>query len=469
MSATAVQSPARLPARLVGSLAFGTLLQALNSSMIAVALVGIRGDFHSGAQTSWLISALYLATAVAAPTMGRLADLIGPRRVFLAGLSVVAVASLAAPFAPNLGALVATRVLLGIGTAAQYPAAMAMVRIVADGAAARTRRRGVPATSALGALSVCSQTAVAFGPSLGGLLVGAFGWQSIFLVNLPFVAIGAVCILRWGPPGGRQAAAGPGGTRQALARLDPAGLALFAATMTGLMLFLLSLAGRPHWWLLAVVLPLAAALVRLELRTNTPFLDVRLLARNRALSLTYLRTALTYMAFYAIFYGVPSWLEGGRGMSPGQSGLVMLPIAGLGVFMTLLATRLVRTRGPGLPLLIGSVGLAVGGLVLATLVHADTPVVALLLVYAVLGIPNGFNNMGNQTSMYAAAPSGTTGAASGLYRTSQYVGANLAAAMLELVAGGGAAGLHRMGLCVAAIAVVLVVGVLVARRPAAAR
>ncbi|BCJ36508.1 MFS transporter [Actinocatenispora thailandica] len=464
-------APARLPSRLVGSIAFGTLLQALNSSMIAVALVGIRTDFHAGADASWLVSALYLATAVGAPTMGRLADLIGPRRVFLAGLLLVAVASVAAPFAPTLGVLIGCRVLLGLGTAAQYPAGIAMVRMAAargapPGAGATGRApRGVRAASALGILSVCSQTAVAFGPTLGGALVGGFGWQSIFLVNLPFVAIGAVCVGRWGPAGTPRATHRPAGAA-ALRRLDPAGLALFAATMTALMLFLLSLASAPRWWLLPVVLALGAALVGHELRAAEPFLDVRLLGRNRALTGTYLRTALTYVAFYAIFYGVPSWLEQGRGLSAAGAGLVVLPIAGLGVFMTLVATRLVRTRGPRLPLLFGSLGLLVGGVVLATVVHAATPVLALLAVSAVLGLPNGFNNMGNQTSMYAAAPADATGAASGLYRTSQYVGANLAAALIELLSAGVApdTGLHRLGVAVAGIAAVLLLGSLRRRR-----
>jgi len=466
VTAAPASAPARLPTRLVGSIAFGTLLQALNSSMIAVALVGIRTHFHAGAEASWLVSALYLATAVGAPTMGRLADLVGARRVFLAGLVLVAVASVAAPFAPNLGVLIGCRVLLGLGTAAQYPAGVAMVRMAADA----SRRRGVRTASALGILAICSQTAVAFGPTLGGVLVGGFGWQSIFLVNLPFVAVGAACVLRWGPAGTPRAARTVGGpdrgAARALRRLDPGGLALFAGTMTALMLFLLSLSETPHWWLVPVVVALGAALVYWELRVAEPFLDVRLLGRNRALTGTYLRTALTYVAFYAIFYGVPSWLEQGRGLTAANAGLVVLPIAGLGVFATLAATRLVRTRGPRLPLLFGSAGLLVGGVVLATVVHASTPVVALLAVSAVLGLPNGFNNMGNQTSMYAAAPADATGAASGLYRTSQYVGANLAAVLIELLSAGVPAdtGLHRLGLSVAAIAAVLLLGTLLRRR-----
>ncbi len=90
-----------LPARYAASVGLGTLLQPLNSSMIAVALVAIGTAFHAGTETQWLVSGLYLATAVSAPTAGRLADLLGARRVFLVGLGMVALVSALAPLRPE--------------------------------------------------------------------------------------------------------------------------------------------------------------------------------------------------------------------------------------------------------------------------------------------------------------------------------------------------------------------------------
>ncbi|EQD85502.1 hypothetical protein N599_14470 [Saccharopolyspora erythraea D] len=116
------QRAARLSRGLVLTIAFGAVLQALNASTMAVAMVDIREQFQAGAATSWLISGLYLATAVGSPTAGRLADLFGPRRVFLSSLALTVLASVAAPFSPSLGWLIAFRVLLGIGTCAAYPA-----------------------------------------------------------------------------------------------------------------------------------------------------------------------------------------------------------------------------------------------------------------------------------------------------------------------------------------------------------
>jgi MFS family permease len=442
----------KLPVSLVASIALGTLLQALNSSMIAVALVDIRGEFHAGADASWLIAGLYLATAVAAPTMGKLADQFGPRRVFLGGISLVAVVSAAAPFAPNIGTLIALRVLLGIGTAAPYPAGLAMIRREAD-------RLGIDnAAGGLGALAVSGQVAVALGPPLGGALVQWFGWSSVFLVNVPFVAVAMIFALRYLPADARRAKGSPG-----LSTVDGLGLVLFAGAMTATMLLLLSLAGTPRWYLVAVIVVLGALFVLRERRAAHPFLDLRLLT-NRALTATYARTALTYVAFYMIFYGLPSWLESGRGLSAGGAGLVMLPLAAVGVLVVTVAAKIQRRHGSRLLLVVGSAAFALGAAAL-TFVGGGTPVYALVGLAALLGLPNGFNSMGNQTALYGVVPAEQSGAAFGLYRTSQYVGANVAAAVLEIAVAGSSVtgGLHTMGFVVLAISVVLFVTALTSR------
>src|ERR1700723_4595394 len=114
-------------------LALGSMLNPINSTMISTALAPIAKDFEATvAQTGWLIAGLYLTSAVAQPTMGRLADLLGPRRVYLFSLCVVAVAGIAGAIAPSLGTLIAVRILLGIGTSGAYPSAMRIFRTQAD-------------------------------------------------------------------------------------------------------------------------------------------------------------------------------------------------------------------------------------------------------------------------------------------------------------------------------------------------
>ncbi|MDQ0408335.1 MFS family permease [Streptomyces sp. DSM 40167] len=114
--------------RLLPPMLLGSVLNPVNSTIIAVALVPIGSALGAPAsQTAWLVSALYLATSLGQPVVGRLIDLFGPRRLFLLSTGLVGAAGVVGALAPNLGVLIAARVLLGFGTCAGYPAAMALL------------------------------------------------------------------------------------------------------------------------------------------------------------------------------------------------------------------------------------------------------------------------------------------------------------------------------------------------------
>ncbi|MFB9593592.1 MULTISPECIES: MFS transporter [Streptomyces] len=447
-------APARLPLGFLTPIVLGTMLNALNSSMLAVALLSIQEAFDAGAAVVWLVSGLYLATAVAQPTMGRLADAFGPRRIFGIGLLLVLASAAAAPFAPTLGWLIAARVVLGIGTSAAYPAGMSMIRQRADALPAG----GSAPAGGLGAISAASQAAVAFGPPLGGLLVQLVDWRAIFWVNVPLALTALAMALLWLPADDAARRA-----RVTLRELDLPGMALFTGELCGLMLFLLSLPDHPRWWALAAFVVLTAALVWRELRAHRPFVDLRMIARNRPLAATYVRCMATYVVFYSITYALPQWLQQGRGLSEAESGLVMLPMAGLGVVTTMWATRLVG-RGLRTVLVTGSAALCVGSAALA-LFGSSVPLWQILVIAAVLGLPNGFNSLGNQTLMYRTAPAEQIGTASGLLRTSQYIGANLASALVGIAVGrqAGDSGLHLLAAVITGISLVLLLNAALTR------
>ncbi|MFC9556361.1 MFS transporter [Rhodococcus sp. NPDC056960] len=450
------QQARSVPFRVSGSVATGSILQPLNSSMIAVAIVGIAAQFGSSSGITWVISALYIATAVTAPMAGKLGALLGARKVYLGGLALVALGSVAGLLAPTVGWLIFSRVLVGIGTATQYPNAMTMIRGYAE-------RHGAQPRTAITTLAICSQAVVALGPTLGGLLVGAFGWQSIMWINLPIAAFSAVAVTKFanvGFVGGMSVS-----RRQLVHALDVVGVLLFLALISSTMLFLLSLTTAPVWWLLPVWAVVLALFVQWERRADEPFIDVRALARNRALSATLARTLLTYTAFYCVFFGIPQWLQYSRGMSATEAGLTMLPVAAVGIGSTLLASRTYRRHGVRRTLTVGTCALLVGGLLLASVESSTAPIVVLLLVAAVLGIPNGFNNIGNQNLISSVTSVEEVGTAIGMYRTVQYVGANLSAVVLQTTAGHviGDDGLHRTGWFIAVAGVLLLVGVLTSR------
>jgi MFS family permease len=417
--------------RFVAATSFGSVLNPVNSSIIAVALVPIGQAFGVGTSaTTWLVSALYLATAIGQPTMGRLADLVGPRRVYLAGTAAVGAGGLLGGLGWSLGSLIAARIVIGFGTSAAYPAAMAMVRRQARRLNAETPG-GV-----LGALAIAGQATMAAGPPLGGLLIAAGGWRLTFLVNVPLAVAGVAAVLAWLPADDqevRMASAWP--------ELDPPGLILFAAALTGLLLFLMSLAS-PLWWLLGVTAALLAALTARELRARTPFLDVRMLARNRPLTTTYIRFGITMLITYGFIYGWIPWLEQSAGLSATGAGLLLVPSFAVAAAVSALAARRSRIW----PLLVaGAAALAAGsaGLLLLT---GRSPLWLLLTVSVVFGVQNGLNIVTNQTAMYAQAAADSTGTAAGMLRTFMYVGAIASASLISLSFGHAAtdASLHRL-------------------------
>src|SRR5438477_3197632 len=444
--------------RVILAIVLGTLLNPLNSSMIAVALVTLHHDFSVDLGTStWLISGFYLAGAVGQPLMGRLADMLGARRVFLTGLSVAGAVALLAPLSPNFGWLVAARVVQAFATSTAYPSGLGMIRAAAGG----TR---IPA-QALAMVSVAASVSAALGPTVGGLILSVAGWQGIFLVNVPITAVGIVLGMRWlpNPPPSEIAGAG-------LAGLDVPGVVLFAATLTSLLAALLSV-GSPQAWILLACLPLLALLLVLrEVRFASPFFDVRLLAANPVLIGVFVQFAAVTFVFYSLFFGLPIWLEEVRGFDARAAGLLILPVTGLGVIATPIAARLISSRGTRSSLVFGSMMLCAGSALLLTF-GPNTPLAGLIGVAVVLGVPNGFNNMGLQAALYEAAPPARTSWAAGQFQTFRYVGAILSSTLLGAVFRQRASteGLHLMAVLLVVVSFGLVIASLRTRRPSGLR
>jgi MFS family permease len=436
----------RVSGRIVFAIVLGTLLNPLNSSMIAVALVQLHRDFKVDLGTStWLVSAFYLSGAVGQPLMGRLADLLGARRVFLTGMAVAGIVALVAPLSPSFGWLVAARVVQALATSTAYPSGLGMIRAASGGGR-------IPA-QALAMMSVAASVSAAFGPTIGGFVLSFAGWQGIFLVNVPVTALGIVLGLRWLPSPPPSDTAGAG-----LAGLDLPGVLLFAGTLTSLLAGLLSIGSPAAWYLLGAVPVLAALLVVRELNCKTPFFDLRFLAANPVLIAVFVQFAATTFVFYSLFFGLPIWLEEVRGFDARTAGLLILPLTGLGVLMTPLAATLVSRRGTRPALVIGSAFMVAGSALLLTFGPA-TPVLAMIAVGVVLGVPNGFNNMGLQAALYQAAPPERTSWAGGQFQTFRYIGAILSSTLLAAVfkQRGSTEGLHSIAVILTVVSVALIV------------
>ncbi|MEW1678070.1 MFS transporter [Streptomyces noursei] len=400
--------------RLLPPMMLGSVLNPINSTIISVALVPIGVALGAPAsQTAWLVSALYLATSLGQPVVGRLIDLFGPRKLFLLSTALVGLAGVVGTLAPNLGVLIVARVLLGFGTCAGYPAAMALLRSEAE----RTGRDSPGGV--LTALAVANQTVAVVGPLLGGVLIAVGGWRATFALNVP-LAVAAVLLglLRLPRPAGTGRSAPRG---RLTAQLDLPGMALFAALLVSLLLFLMNLHLR-NWYLLVIAVAAGGAFAARELRAATPFIDLRVLGGNRPLLATYGRALVAYVVAYAFLYGFSQWTEEGFGLTPFHAGLVQIPM-----FLMAIGVSVVSGRRPGVrgKLLVGAVGQIVACLVMLTL-SGRSPLWTLLLVALVFGIPQGLNNLALQNSVYFQADPERTASSAGLLRTFAYIGSMVA-------------------------------------------
>ena len=396
----------------------------------------MAASLHSSvAQTGWLIAALYLTSSVAQPTLGRLSDLFGPRRVFLISLFFVAAAGTLGHFATSFFGLLFVRILLGVGTSGAYPSAMCIFREQADRHGAEIPR------VAMGILTSAAIATTAVGPLIGGLLTASFGWHSIFTINVPLALFTLVMAVVWVPKDVPRTIS----FKQLVEEVDLTGIGLFSIFLLSLMLFLMNLKDQPYWLALALAVCFCGLLVFHSLRRKQPFIDVRMLARNRALTLTYLRVGIVMVITYSVFYGFAQWLESAVGLSTAAAGLVTLPMSAVAMISSLTG---VHSKGLRAPFLI-SIGAQLVGCIALCLIDSHTSIWLIAGAVIFFGVvPTGTFSTATQAAIYILAPAEEIGTAAGLQRTAAYIGAMSAASLLAFVYGQHATdhGLHSLGI-----------------------
>lgn len=411
----------------VAGLSLGTSLNPLNSSMIAVALVVLRADFGLDvAAVTWVITAFYLTSAAGQPLMGRLADRFGPRRLFLLGMAVVAVTCAVAPFAPNFVLLCVARAFLALGTATAYPSAVVMVGALA-------RQAQTKSTRPLGRIQMANTSAAAVGPVVGGLLVGYVGWEALFLVNVP-LALAAIFLVGRFAPADRERESGK--ASELLRDSDIPGILAFLGAMVLVMMAVLNVLPAYRWWLLGCGMLLAVLFVWRELSFAPPFLDLRLLGRNRALLLVYLGFALFSGVYYFAFFGLPQLLQEAGGFDPGVVGLLMLPLAAVSVVSTPAAVRAMDRFGVKRVLTAGVVLLMAASAAM-WLLTASFAIPLVLALTALMGVPYGVVSIASSQGMYVSTRPEERGVAAGIFQTCRYLGAILATVLIGIFYGTG--------------------------------
>ncbi|MFF8551349.1 MFS transporter [Streptomyces sp. NPDC015501] len=398
-------------------------LVSLDMSVVNIALPDIRGGLgFRGEGLLWVVNAYALAFGGLLMLGGRLADLVGPRRVLTAGLVLFGLASLAGGLAWSPGSLVAARAVQGAGAAALAPVAFALITLAFPAGPARSR--------ALGLWGMAGAAGGAVGVLAGGVLTDAAGWRSVMLVNVPIVAFALAAAARTGPVGGR---------RRTGARLDVAG-ALLATAGTTLLVFAL-VRTSDHGWTSPATLTslggavlLLAAFVAVELRTASPLLRPGLL-KGRPVLTANLFCLLLASAQFGAFYFLSLHLQLVLGFGPTAAGLAFLPFCAGVVAGSVLAPRAIAVLGMRRLMAAGAVPAALGMAWFAATAAVGGSFLVSVLGPSLLcsfGIGLCFVPLGTAATTGVAPEE--TGMASGLLNSSRQVGGSLGLAVLVTVA-----------------------------------
>lgn len=392
----------------------------LDASIVNIALPSIGRDLHfDQADLSWVANAYTLAFGGFLLFGGRVADLVGRRRMFLAGLALFTVTSLVGGLAPNAGTLVAARAAQGVGAALAAPAALALIMTLFAPGPERNR--------ALGLFGAVAGAGGAAGAILGGLLTDWFGWAAVLYVNVPIgvVALALAPVLL------------PEARDERVRGFDLAG----AVAVTGglaLLVYTLVDANEAGWTsartlgLGAAAAVLLAAFAAVEARVRHPLVPLGIF-RNRSLTGGNLAAVLMTMAIFPMFYVMTLYLQQVKGYEPVKAGVAQLPVAiAIGVGSAI-GSRLVTRYGPRVPvgaaLAVAACGLAWFSRMSATGHYAADA----LGPAVVMGLGAGVVFVGTAIAATAGAAADESGLASGLINTAQQVGGALGLALVVAV------------------------------------
>ena len=394
-------------------------LAAVDATIVATALPAIAGTLGDVERIGWVVVAYLMATTIAAPVYGRLGDALGRKRLMLLALVVFIVASVLCAIAPTMLTLILARVLQGAGGGGLMTLSQALV-----GETVPARERG----RYQGYLASIFMVSSTFGPVMGGWLTQAYGWQSVFLINVPLGGLALILARRL--PDRRP--------MPAAVRFDWLGLILFAGFVIPLLLALeraqqISAAVAP-----LVVALLAGAIVSLvlllrqERRARLPLIPIAILRAPAIWRADAMAACVGAVIVSAITF-MPIYLQVVRGVSAGQTGLLLLPLtAGIAIGALFTGRSIART---GRTAVFPSYGLVVVVAALLTLAAgpASIPIGWLPAIFFSLSVALGTAMPVVQVTVQSEAGAANLGAASASVQFSRSIGAALGTASVGAV------------------------------------
>jgi EmrB/QacA subfamily drug resistance transporter len=396
-------------------LCLSLLVVVIDNTILNTALPTLARVLHAGTSSlQWITDAYTLCFAALLIPAGALGDRYGRRLSLLGGLTVFALGSTAAAFASGTGMLIAARVVMGLGAAFVMPATLSILNAVFP---PKERPQAIAAWSAVAGVGIV------VGPTLGGLLLTHFWWGSVFLINVPLVALAIAGVLLTVPE-----TAEPDGHR-----LDIAGTLLVAGALFAIVDAIIEAPDR-GWTSAATLAETAAGIAALgifawwELRTEHPLIDLRIFA-SRAFSTAAASVTVIFFALFGSLFVLTQYLQLVHGYSPLSAGLRALPFAFAMAAMSPLSPVLAKRFGTRVIIPVGMALMGGGLLDLSTAgVHTAYPPIALAV--AIMGAGMGLVMAPASTVIMTTVPAHQAGAGSAINDTIREVGGALGVAIV---------------------------------------
>ena len=355
----------------VAATSFGFVVVQLDVTIVNVALPRIGRDLATSvAALQWVVDAYTLAFAVLLLSAGVFADRLGPRRVYLTGFALFALASAACGAAPDATMLIAARAVQGLAAALMVPSSLTLLNHATQHEPS-LRARAVGLWTAAGGVSIAA------GPIVGALLLESFGWRSIFFVNLPLCIAAAWMTVARVPELSHDRRHQPAaGDRAWLCRLDPLGQALSVVTLAALTGALIE-SRADEVGRIAIGAAFATAAVAallfcvVESRVASPMLPLRLF-RIPAFSAAVVFGIVVNLTYYGVLFALSLYLQTARGFTPLEAGLAYLPLTATFIVSNLVSGPVVARYGPRRPMTIGATIAACGYALLLRLDDASS-------------------------------------------------------------------------------------------------
>jgi EmrB/QacA subfamily drug resistance transporter len=383
---------------------FAAFLTPFLGSAINLALPSIAGDFNTTAiELGWIASSFILSCVIFLLPFGRLADIVGRKKIFTYGISLFTLSTFLIIFSWNIESLIIFRIFQGISAAMIFGTSLAILTSV-FGPGERGKAMGINITAVY--------TGLSGGPIIGGLLTQYFGWRSIFVFLVPIGLVSLYLIFR---------KMKPEWVESKDEKFDWKGSVIYGISMAAAMYGFSKLPSVAGWIFLGSGIISGILFLFYEKGIENPVFDIRLILRNRIFAFSGLAALIHYSATSATGFFISLYLQYLKGLDARSAGLIMISQPVMMALLSPLAGKLSDKHNPGIIASIG-MGFTAIGLIMLCLVTATSSVFLIIILLAIMGIGFGLFSSPNSNAIMSSVEKKYLGVASGVVGTMRMVG-----------------------------------------------